>query len=168
MTNYQKDFWSNISKTIEHNELLMYNELLTYIIKHSKNKQRLAIITLLDLRNAFGEVDHRLILKTLKYHHIPKNMKSLIRTYYDNSVITMGTGNFSTKWSQCAELEVCTHKCVTLGIKKMETKSVQFKKYLHGNNDQIPALKDNKSFEYLGKMFLFSMKTDSIQNELKN
>ena len=49
-SNIQKGFWKGISGTIEH------TELLTHIIKHAKNKQRQVIITLLDLKNTFGEV----------------------------------------------------------------------------------------------------------------
>ena len=51
------------------------------MINHARGKQRQIIITLLDLKNAFGEVDHRLLLKTLEYHHIPKNIKLLISEY---------------------------------------------------------------------------------------
>ena len=64
-SNIQKGFLRAISGKIEH------TELLTHIIKHAKNKQRQIIITLLDLKNAFGEVDHKLLLKVLEYHHIP-------------------------------------------------------------------------------------------------
>ena len=48
-------FWSAISGTIEH------TELLTHIIKHTENKQRQIIIALLDLKNGFGEVDSSIV-----------------------------------------------------------------------------------------------------------
>ena len=89
-SNIQKGFWRSISGTIEH------TELLTHIIKHAKNKQRQIIITLLDLKNAFGEVDHKLLLKVLEYHHIPDEIKRLINDYYKNYTITVGTETFST------------------------------------------------------------------------
>ena len=63
-SNIQKGFCRAIPGTIEH------TELLTHIIKHAKYKQRQIIIILLDLKNAFGEVDHKLLLKVLEYHHI--------------------------------------------------------------------------------------------------
>ena len=47
----QKRFSSDISLVLQH------TELLTYMISHAGEK-RLAIITLLDLQNAFGKVDH--------------------------------------------------------------------------------------------------------------
>ena len=88
-SNIQKGFWKGISGTIEH------TELLTHIVKHAKYKQRQVIITLLDLKNAFGEVDHRLILKVLKYHHIPVEIEHLITDYYKNYSITVGTEDFT-------------------------------------------------------------------------
>ena len=69
-------------------------ESLTYIINHAKKKQPQAIITLLDLQNAFGEVDHRLLLKVLDYHHVPVKLKPLIKDYYHNYVMSVGTGNY--------------------------------------------------------------------------
>ena len=72
-------------------------ELWTYIINHAKKKQPQAIITLLDLQNAFGEVDHRLLLKVLDYHHVLVKLKSLIKNYYHNYAISIGTGNYSTE-----------------------------------------------------------------------
>ena len=49
---------------------------------HAKNKQRQIIIALLDLTNAFGEVDHKLSLKVLEHHHISDVIKLLITDYY--------------------------------------------------------------------------------------
>ena len=73
-----------------------HTELLSHMINHARGKQRKIIITLLDLKNAFGEVDHRLLLKTLEYHHIPENIKLLISEYYDDYVITIATGQYKT------------------------------------------------------------------------
>ena len=84
-SNIQKGFWTAISGTIKH------AELLTHIIKHAKNKQRHIIITLLDLKNAFREVDHKLLLKVLEYHHIPDVIELLTTDYYKNYTISIGT-----------------------------------------------------------------------------
>ena len=89
-TNLQKGFWSEISGCVEH------TELLTYIINHSRLKQRQVIITLLDLKNAFGEIDHEIILKILDYHHFPESVKELIRSYYTNYIVSIGTESFVT------------------------------------------------------------------------
>ena len=56
----QKGFWKGVSGTIEH------TELLSHMINPARGKQRQIIIALIDLKNAFGEVDHRLLLKTLE------------------------------------------------------------------------------------------------------
>ena len=57
-------FWSDISGVIEH------TELLTYITNYAREKQHKAIIIILDLQNAFSEVDHGLLLKVLDYYCI--------------------------------------------------------------------------------------------------
>ena len=90
-TNIQKGFWSGISGTVEH------TELLTHMINHARRYQRSLLITLLDLHNGFCEVDHRLIQGVLSYHHhIPNDIKALIREFYDDYTISIGTKNYIT------------------------------------------------------------------------
>ena len=89
-TNLQKGFWSDISGCVEH------TELLSYIINHAKLKQRQVIITLLDLKNAFGEIDHNVIMKALEYHHFTEHIKSLLKACYTNYKVSIGTDNFTT------------------------------------------------------------------------
>jgi hypothetical protein len=89
-TNLQKGFWSEVSGCVEH------TELLTYIMNHARLKQRQVIITLLDLKNAFGEIDHQVIMKILEYHHFPESIKSLIKSYYTNYKVSVGTETFTT------------------------------------------------------------------------
>ena len=74
-TDIQKGFWTGISGTIEH------TETLTYMINHARRYQRNLIITLLDLKNAFGELDHQLINSVLHYHHIPDHISSLVGSF---------------------------------------------------------------------------------------
>ena len=54
-TNIQKGFVDGISGTFEH------TSHLAYVINNTQKRQRYLIVTLLDLRNAFGEVHHNLI-----------------------------------------------------------------------------------------------------------
>ena len=61
----QKGFTSKISGTLEH------TSMMGHIINKTRTKQRSLIVTLLDLKNAFGEVHHNLITSVLSYHHIP-------------------------------------------------------------------------------------------------
>ena len=52
----------------------------------------LLVITVLDLKNAFGEVHHNLIQSSvLKYHHVPDHIEDIVGSLYTNfktSVIT--------------------------------------------------------------------------------
>ena len=81
----QKGFWDNVPGTIEH------NELLSYMINHARKRQRDLFITLIDLRNAFGEVHHSLLNKVLEYHQVPNEVKSLIQNMYKDFHISIGT-----------------------------------------------------------------------------
>ena len=47
-----------MSGTVEH------NETLTYLINHSKAKQKSLVVTLIDLKNAFGDHDVRLVISS--------------------------------------------------------------------------------------------------------
>ena len=61
------------------------------IVNKAQIKQRSLVITLLDLKNAFGEVHHNLLHKVLNYRYIPDHIKALIQslyTYFSTSVIT--------------------------------------------------------------------------------
>ena len=72
----QKGFTPNVSGTFEH------TEQMAHIINQARTKQRSLVITLLDLKNAFGEVHHNLIQSVLSYHHIPDHIKILIKSLY--------------------------------------------------------------------------------------
>ena len=55
-TNNQKGFWPGLSGAVEH------TELLNYLLNDSRNKQRSSIVvTLIDLKNAFGEYGYECI-----------------------------------------------------------------------------------------------------------
>ena len=84
----QKGFGDNVPGTIEH------NELSTYMINHARKRQRDLFITLIDLRNAFGEVHHSLLNKVLEYHHVPSEVKSLIQNMYKDFHILIGAKRF--------------------------------------------------------------------------
>ena len=75
----QKGCLPKISGTFEHTAQRA-NVINTARIK----KQRFLVITLLDLKNAFGEVHHGLIPEVLKYHHVPTHIQLLIRSLYSN------------------------------------------------------------------------------------
>ena len=72
----QKGFIPKISGTIEH------IQQLAHIIRQVKRKQKTLIVTLLGLKNGFGEVSHSLIPTVLQFHHIPREMQNIISELY--------------------------------------------------------------------------------------
>ena len=86
----QKGFWSNTAGTIEH------TELMTHIINHARTKQKSLTISLIDLKNAFGEVHHNLLRTALEFHHIPQEMIDLTINLYTNYKVSIGTEKFIT------------------------------------------------------------------------
>ena len=69
---------------------------MAYIINQARTKQRSLVITLLDLKNAFGEVHHNLIQSVLSYHHVPDHIKILIKSLYTNFKTSVITSQFNT------------------------------------------------------------------------
>ena len=57
-------------------------------------------------------------------------------------------------------------KCHTFGMAKKETHSVRTHPKLFVNNEQITALKKNKSSKYLGRYFNFEMDNEEHKKEL--
>ena len=86
----QKGFTPNLSGTLEH------TSQMTNIINHARIKQRSVVITLLDLKNAFGEVHHNLIQSILNYHHIPDHISDIIKSLYTDFNTAVITSEFST------------------------------------------------------------------------
>ena len=80
---FQKGFWPAVDGVGEHTETLIH------IIRDSRRHQRSLVITLLDLKNAFGEVHHDLIRAALRYHHLPDLFTQLFDSIYQNSLITV-------------------------------------------------------------------------------
>ena len=53
-------------------------------------------ITLIDLRNAFGEVDHNLIKHVMKYHHIPDDVCEHVVRLYSRFYTAVTTERYTT------------------------------------------------------------------------
>ena len=67
------------------------------IINHARSKQRSLIVTLIYLKNAFGEVHHRLIRTVLLAHHMPEENIWLIENLYTDFSVSIITKGFITK-----------------------------------------------------------------------
>lgn len=83
----QKYFWEGFIDTVDH------TKRLSYITNHSRNKQGQIIITPLDLKNSFREVNHDFLMKVLNYYHLANEMNKLIKIMryqlVQNSIIQM-------------------------------------------------------------------------------
>ena len=66
----------------EHTEML--SNLIT---STAKREQRSITIALMDLRNAFVEVHHKLIAEALKFHHVPIELIDIFQNIYENNCI---------------------------------------------------------------------------------
>ena len=88
--NKQKGFTPNLSGTLEH------TAQMANIINKARIKQRSLVITLLDLKNAFGEVHHNLVQSVLDYHHVPFHVKDIIRSLYTDFKTSLITSEFRT------------------------------------------------------------------------
>ena len=90
---------SIISKKALHQIYLEHQNIL-HKLQTLKNrariKQRLLVITLLDLKNAFGEVHHNLIKTVLDYHHIPDQIKAIIENLFTDFQTLIITSEFWT------------------------------------------------------------------------
>ncbi len=86
----QKGFTPHISGTLEH------TAQMAYIINQARIRQRSLIITLLDLKNAFGEVHHNLIKSVLGYHHIPDHIQLIIESLYTQTLKRQSSPQIST------------------------------------------------------------------------
>ena len=66
------------------------------IVNKARTKQRSLVITLLDLKNAFGEVHHNLIQEVLSYHYIPGQVKTIIKSLYSGFQTSILTAEYNT------------------------------------------------------------------------
>ena len=84
----QTEFTPKISGVLEH------TSMMASIIDKARIKQRSVVITLLDLKNAFGEIHHNLIKVVLNHHHVPPTIQALISNLYDNFQTSIITDSF--------------------------------------------------------------------------
>ena len=68
------------------------------IINHSRKQQRSVTITLIDLKNAFGEVHHSLIQSVLLDHYILDEINCIVKILYSDFHISVISNDFHTKY----------------------------------------------------------------------
>ena len=239
----QKGFTPKVAGVLEH------TSMMANIIDKARKRQRSVVITLLDLKNAFGEVHHNLIQKVLLYHHIPDKTQALISSLYDGFHTAVITDHYSTptipvrrgalqgdclspllfnmcfntfiqfirqekykqlgfsannkldclfqplhwfqfaddaavvttnerenqlllncftKWCQWSNMVIRVDKCLTFGIKKFSSRSLQYEPKLFVNNKTVPTVKSGESFKYLGRYFNFEMDNKVHKEKLQS
>ena len=88
--NLQKCFIPKLSGTFEH------TAPMGHIMDKARLKQLSLIVTLLDLKNAFGKVHHNLISAAYKCHHIPEQIDNLVKDLYSNFNTTIMASHSKT------------------------------------------------------------------------
>ena len=91
-SHYQKGFMRGMSGTFEH------IAETSHIINHSRKQQRSLTITLIDQKNAFGEVHNSLIQSVLRYHYRPDEINSIVKILYNDFHLSIITNDFHTKY----------------------------------------------------------------------
>ena len=72
---------------------------MTHIINYSRKQQRSVTITLIDLKNVFGEVYHSLIQSVLRYHYIPDEINRIVKILYSDFHLSIITNDFHNKYT---------------------------------------------------------------------
>ena len=72
--------------------------------------------------------------------------------------------NCFTKWCQWANMIIRVDKCVTFGIKKFSSRSLQSQPKLFINTELLPVVKNGESFKYFGRFFNSDM--DNHQHKI--
>ena len=69
---------------------------MSHIKNHSRKQQR--TVTLIDLKNVFGEFHHSLIQSVLRYHHIPDEINCIVKLLYSDFRLSIIKNGFCTKY----------------------------------------------------------------------
>ena len=70
--------------------------MMASIIDKARINQRSVVITLMDMKNAFGDVQHNLIKEVLILHYVPSDIQTLIFSFYENFKASITTDSFTT------------------------------------------------------------------------
>lgn len=82
----QKGFTPGLSGVFEH------TPQMAYLLNKARSKQEAIVITLIDLKNAFGEVHHN----QNNFYHIPGHITGLIKSLYDDFSTSVIAPEFRT------------------------------------------------------------------------
>ena len=74
--------------------------------------------------------------------------------------------NLFSRWCNWADMLIRPDKCHTFGMRKYNTKSIQYSPKVCINNVLVKSLKKEESFLYLGRYFDFNVSDQEHKNEL--
>ena len=83
-----KDFVAGMGGTFEHIPEMIH------VTNHSRKQQRSVTITLIELKNAFGEAHPSLIQSILRFHHIPDEINCIVNLLHSDLGLTIITKEF--------------------------------------------------------------------------
>ena len=89
-TSIQKGFISSVPGVFEH----IYS--LSAILPDSTSIRKPAMITFLDLKNAFGSVPHQLLFDMLRAVRVPSSVLNYVESFYSQLFVIIATRNWET------------------------------------------------------------------------
>ena len=93
------------------------------------------------------------IIQPRNWFQFADDAAAVTSSEYENQIVL----NVFTRWCNWSGMTIRVDKCKTFGIKKMVTRSVQFKPKLFLVREQVPTVDMDKSFKYLGGWYNFEM-----------
>ena len=73
-----------------------HTQLLSHLMKDAKRHQWSLYVTLLDLKNVFGEAHHNFIKCALEHHHAPSKIADLFQDIYTDSFVQVSFNSQTT------------------------------------------------------------------------
>ena len=67
-------------------------------IQRAKSEKKDLDVLWLDLANAYGSVPHKMIQLALEMHHVPKNIREMLKSYFDGFSMRFSTKEYTTSW----------------------------------------------------------------------
>ena len=77
---------------------LEHTALLSKLIREAKTGKGDLVVTWLDIANAYGSMQHSLILTALERTHVPERMCQLVKSYYSDIQVCFTTKEYRTEW----------------------------------------------------------------------
>ena len=67
-------------------------------IQRAKTEKRELDVVWLDLANAYGSVPHEMIQLALEMYHVPKNIRNMLKKYFNGFSMRFSTKEYTTDW----------------------------------------------------------------------